>query len=322
MRLTVLAALALAAGLHAAVRSAEAEDVRSLSARPHEGIAYVHGREEFDDVGIRVMRPNGTSVRLVVPAGFGITSPAWSPDGRKLAYVSADSRQGLYVLDLATGRSTLIDRRFPFGTDPAWSPDGRWIAVTEGWTLVVMRPDGTDWRPVLTQRQGSGRDSDPTWSPDGRFLAFTRFANENDPNSGSDIYRVAATGGPPLKLTESPAREYSPAWSPCAGEIAYVAERPGAPSSGDQFPRIWLMNADGSQKRMIAASDPQHETSPAWSPDRQWIAFTRGWSLIAPSKTEIYAVRPDGSHYRRITKNDQYDDNPAWGTPAPAPRVR
>ena len=106
--------------------------------------------------------------------------------------------------------------------------------------------------------------------------------------------------------------EYSPAWSPCGGEIAYVAETPGAPSTGDEEPRIWLMKEDGSKRHIIVGSDPEDETFPAWSPDCQWIAFTRGWALATPTEREIYAVRPDGSQYRRITRNDLYDGHPAW----------
>jgi TolB protein len=312
MRSTVLEGLALAAGLLAAVRSADADDVRPLFARPHEAIAYEQPRApRSDDHAIRVMRPNGTSVRTIVPAAFGVSSPAWSPDGRKLAYESS-SPLGFYVLDLASGRSIRIGDGVGH---PAWSPNGRWIAGSSlsSRGIAVIRPDGTGMR-LVTHPEKLESDSFPTWPPDSRFLAFTRTFGRCCPDVQGDIYRVALTGRSLKKLTDAPEDEYTPAWSPCGGAIAYVAERPGTLSTDDRFPLIWLMNADGSQKRVIVASDRQDETAPEWSPDCQWIAFVRGLTFDESTETEIYAVRPDGSDYRRITRNGLYEADPAWIT--------
>jgi len=299
MRWTVLAALALAAGVLGTVRLAKADDVRPLFARTDEAIAFLQSDEERS---VRVMLPNGTRVRRVVRRAFGVDSPTWSPDGRRLAYVNSTPGPTLYVLDIRTGRTTRVtDDDTQSALYPAWSPDGRWIAFVNGRDITVVRPNGSGLRRVT---RAPFQDYWPTWSPDSRSIAFMRDRATFD----SDIYRVPVAGGAVTRLTATGGSNSAPAWSPCGDAIAYVRE----PINGGRG-EIWLMRPDGSDQRR-PVDDPDAARDPAWSPDCAWIAFTRGGHLAGEvgDGAEIYAMRPDGSDFKRITKNDQPDSDPAW----------
>ncbi len=157
-----------------------------------------------------VVRPDGSGLRRLVRAGV---EPAYSPDGRRIAFVRPDARDRpwLYIVGSSGGGV----RRIGLGGHPSWSPDGRYLVVERGVGLnriadlwVVRVSDG---RATRLTRTSSVSELGPAWSPDGHWIAFSMARN-----GFQDIYALPASGGRPQAITHGPPNgaNFEPAWQP------------------------------------------------------------------------------------------------------------
>ncbi len=205
---------------------------------------------------VAVVNVAGESVSKVAPTQYGNMNPAWSPDGRKIAFESFPLYDSdLYVVNAPTG-GTPFRLTNTAGNDhhPAWSPDGQKIAfVSErdgNPEIYVMNADG-DGQTNLTNNAAA--DHNPQWSPDGQQITFV---SERDGNE--EIYVMNADGSAQTNLTNSATTDSDPQWSPDGQKIAFVSDRDGNAE-------IYVMNTDGSAQTNLTrnlASD-QH---PRWRP--------------------------------------------------------
>lgn len=158
-------------------------------------IAYIN---ELRDAGgtptyrLIVADADGENAQIVTQSSQPLMSPAWSPDGRRLAYVSfEDNRSHIYVQTLRTGSRVIASQREGINGAPAFSPDGRKLALTlsRDGNLDVFTLDLTS--QVLVQiTRNSAVDTEPTWSLDGEYIYFT-----SDRVGRPQVYRVRADAG-------------------------------------------------------------------------------------------------------------------------------
>jgi Tol biopolymer transport system component/predicted Ser/Thr protein kinase len=250
----------------------------------------------------------GGSVAQRVTGGTGIEQmPSVSRDGRVLVYSTAYDQPDVYVREQSTG----VERPIGGGGDksfPSFSPDARALYVMlSAWNRkslwVQSLSDGAPsgpMRPLMAQAGPQAQAavySQPAASPDGRWVAFLCIQGDS-----RDIFVVPAAGGTPVNITNHPAADFHPAWSPDSLRLAFVSER-----DGEQH--VWLQDVvngrpSGGATRLTRGA--AFENAPAWSPNGRRIAFITGTtesSEVAVSEVggdAPAAVVTAGAHAQRV----------------------
>jgi len=190
-----------------------------------------------------------------------IISPAWSPDGNQLAYVSFESRKPVvYVHNVSTGKRRLIANFKGSNSAPAWSPDGSTLALTlslgGGSQLYLINANGGEPRRLM---QSGSIDTEPMFSPDGRSLYFV-----SDRGGSPQIYRMTLANQEVQRVTFTGTYNISPAVSPDGRWLAYISRLVGA------F-RLHVMDLQTSEVRVI--SDTLADESPSFAPNGKLLVY-------------------------------------------------
>jgi TolB protein len=226
-----------------------------------------------------------------------IMSPAWSPDGRFLAYVSFETGESrIYVQELATGRRQTVSSAPGINGAPAWSPDGKQLA------LVLGGLDGNPDIHVLTLAnkemrrltRGPTIDTEPHWAPDGKSLFFT-----SDRAGGPQVYRVGLNGENPQRVTFQGAYNARPRISPDGEQLAVVHNDRG------NF-RIALVDLRRGGLRVL--SEGRQDESPSFAPNGSMIIY----ATREGGRGVLAAVSTDGRVRQRIAATEGDVREPVW----------
>jgi Tol biopolymer transport system component len=268
--------------------------------------------------GIAVMNPDGTGVTAI--GGGQASYPAWSADGRRIAFAS--SRGGdleIHVMNADGTGDTSLTNNSVLDISPAWSPDGKKIVFhsqRDGDTeLYVMNADGTD-QVRLTNRPGW--DAEPAWSPDGGKIAFER--GPSDAGNPIELYVMNADGTGATELPTASAEpdcgdqkfDGSPNWSPDGQKLVFHHfECPGPAWSS-----INTINADGTGEQVVYQADSPNAVVyyPAWSPDGTKIVYDADLQYL-------YTINSDGTGRAQVGTGSGGDWQPLVGSPPDCSRV-
>jgi len=291
---------------------------------------------DYDYGSIYIAEADGENITLFIKDIRIRGDIAWSPDGKKIAFVGSgrippDSR--FYLVDMQGKIRTLAYLSLMHVDNLEWAPDGRIVFEATvyqkidgnttglsgmrigntfyaivGSDIYIMNADGTNITKIIE------KGSNPTWSPDGKYILFI---SEHEDEYGT-VYIMNTNDG---NMIKSPVQGNYPVWSPDGKKIAFVRSIPETEKI--RVPQIFVINIDGSNLTMLTHFRSEDFVSGeysigelSYSPDGRKIAFTMGrWKDTGKGYfvrySEIYIMNADGTNLIRLAEGSC----PTWSLP-------
>ena len=248
---------------------------------------------------LRVADADGVNDQIALNSSQPIISPAWSPNGKELAYVSFEKQKAVvFVHNVATGERRAIADFRGSNSAPAWSPDGQSLAVTlsrdGGSQLFMIGKNGESPRRITSSQ---AIDTEAKFSADGRWLYFT-----SDRGGGPQIYRMAAGGGSAERVTFSGSYNISPAVSPDGRTLAYVTR------SGNAF-RLATLDLSSPGAQPVQLTDTSDDEHPSFAPNGRLLVY----ATRMEGRSVLMTTTLDGKIKARLPSTTADLREPVWG---------
>lgn len=246
---------------------------------------------------LQVADSDGERPKTILHSKLPLMSPAWSPDGRQVAYVSFENRShtAIYVQDVKSSKRRKLSSIRGINGAPSWSPDGKKLVVTlsnNGNPDIYVLDAQSGRKQRLTRNRAI--DTEPTWSADGDYVVFT-----SDRSGSPQIYRVAVNGGRPDRITFEGRYNASPAISPDGRQMTFVTREQG------RF-RVAVMDLNTRSMRVL--TDGRLDESPSFAPNGQMILY----ATEGGGRGILGAVSTDGRMKQRLSLSGGDVREPEW----------
>jgi len=242
---------------------------------------------------------DGQNPREALSSTEPIISPSWSPDGKRVAYVSFESKKPvIYIHELATGKRIILSNEKGNNSAPSWSPDGSKLAVSlsrdNNTQVYILNADGSGLKRIS---RSIAIDTEPQFSADGKSIYFT-----SDRGGSPQIYRMSVDGesvGPASRVSFKHAYATSPHLSPDGKYLAYIARAGGF--------RLQLMDLRTGE--VMALTQTNYDETPTFAANGKFLLY----ATRVNGRQVLAAVSTDGQVKQILSIPGSVVREPAWG---------